>query len=226
MNSKLMLFILLSAVLSSCKKTTNVDVTVSTSGKLTYKLLDDSGKGMPRVKVSLFDNNPSYYSNASILLDTRVTDENGLVDFGDLNPSNYRVYPDSPVVNNVKYNFFEHVQVITGATKHKEAKVTDYSGTFKIKLQNTNSQAQKGIGVLLVPAQKFIYSSTVTNLIALADYKGLSDDAGMVTLKVPSDKAYTTLIYNTTTNTPYGWSNHNTVERDKTISMSFFIYPN
>lgn len=223
MKSKLTFLILLLAVFASCKKTTNVDVKLSTSGKLTYKLTDDAGKGLPNVKVSLFDRQDNY-SNTTILLDTRLTDPNGQVDFGDLNPNNYLLVADSAKVNNVAYMVQEYVQVITGAVKQKETKVTDYSGTFTMTVKSYNSnQPLKNIGVIMVPSNKFNYSSTTAAHLKVADFSGATNDAGLIIFRIPSNKQYTVYLYNTVTNASY---NYNTVsvQKDATVNYSMNIY--
>jgi len=226
MKSKFTLFILLLSVFASCKKTNNVDVTVSTSGKLSYKLLDDSGKGIPNVKVSIFDTPDNYYSNAKILLDTRLTDQNGLADFGDLNPRSYLIVLDSPMVKNIKYNIQEYVQVITGKTKEKEIKVPDYSGTmnFKVTAPYNNNQPQRNIGLLLIPAYKYGYNLTIDAYLRLAEFKGVTNDTGMISFKVPSNKDYYVLAYNITTNQVYGAGSYPPVQKDGTVNQSFYIY--
>ena len=218
-----MLFILLIAVLASCKKTTNVDISLSTSGKLTYKLLDDAGKGMPNVAVSLFDNlNNS--SNTTILLDKRLTDEKGIADFGDLNPHNYLVVPDSPMVNNVKYNIPEYIQVLTGVTKNKEVKVSAYSGTFNISVMSYSTGLPlKNIGILVIPTNKFNYDSATSDP-NVADYKGVSNDAGLASFKVPSQKEYCVFLYNLTTKAFYGYHNYKLVQTNQTEKISMIVY--
>jgi hypothetical protein len=224
MKSKLTLLILLLAVFTSCKKTTNVDVTLSTSGKLTYKLLDDAQKGIPNVKVSLYDNLANF-SNTTILLETRITDQNGIVDFGDLNPKNYLIILDSPMVNNVKYNIQDYVQILTGTTKNKEIKVSDFSGTFNLKVKSSkNNVSLKNVGVLIVPSNKYAYYSSTTDYFKIADYKGVCDDAGLVSFKVPSNKAYNILVYNVNTNVSYGIYTYQTVQTNDTVNIPWDLY--
>ncbi|NQX39237.1 hypothetical protein SAMN05421820_102393 [Pedobacter steynii] len=225
MKSKFTLLILLLAIFASCKKTTNVDVKLSTSGKLSYRLTDDAGKGLPNVKVSLFDRQDNY-SNTNILLDTRLTDPNGLADFGDLNPNNYLLVADSPKVNNIAYFIQEYVQVITGAVKQKEVKVTDHSGTFNIvvKSYNNPNQPLKNIGVMMIPSAKFNYSlSTVANL-KVADASGLTNADGLVTFKVPSNKQYTIYLYNSVTNAVFNYNGNLLVQKGATYSYTTGVY--
>ncbi|MBB4107139.1 hypothetical protein [Pedobacter zeae] len=224
MKSKLTLLILLTVVFIACKKTTNVDVKLSTSGKLTYRLTDDAGKGLANVKVSLFDRADGYYSNYNILLETRVTDPNGLADFGDLNPNNYMLVTDSAKVNNVAYLVQEYVQVITGAAKAKETKVTDFSGTFALTVRSYNNQPLKNIGVIMIPSNKFNYSSTTAANLKVADFSGVTNDAGLITFRIPSAKQYLVYLYNTVTNASYNYNNGISVQKDATVNYSMSIY--
>jgi hypothetical protein len=226
MKLKFTLAILLLASLSACKKTTNVDVSLSTSGKLTYKIMDDSGKGMPNIRISLFDN-VDKNQNTRDLLDSQISNQDGQVDFGDLNPSNYLVVPDSPVVNNVKYNVQDYVQVITGTTKNRAVKVSDFSGTYNFKIFNYNkNHVQANVGILMIPTQRYIYQDNAPHYFSLADYKGVTDANGLLTFKVPSNKEYTIYVYNTTTNIPYMVGSANILERNQTSNLTFNIYEN
>ena len=215
---------MLLAVTTSCKKTTNVDVELSTSGKLTYKLTDDAGKGLPNVAVSLFDRQ-GYY-NSDVLLDKQVTDANGQVDFGDLNPSNYMLVADSAKVNNVSYNVQEWVQVITGSVKEKATKVTDFSGTLTVRVySNNNNQPLKNIGILIIPSNKYNYSSPTSSHLKNADFSGLTNDAGLATFKIPSNKDYTVYLYNTVTNAQYNHNyNYLSIQKGSTIDHFINVY--
>ena len=223
MKSKLTLFILIFGTLTSCEKTTNVDVIVSTSGKLNYKLVDDSGKGVPNVKVSLYDilgNYASYHA----LIDQGTTDAEGIVDFGDLNPQTYLVRADSAIVNNVGYMVQEHVQVTTGAGKQKETKVTDFSGTLSVTVQSYNGQRLRNIGIAVVPANRFDYRSDTNYFLRVADFKVLTDDTGTVILKIPSDKEYVLYFYNSVTNAAYNNYQHVSVQKGREYQYSTYIY--
>ncbi|QPH40121.1 hypothetical protein [Pedobacter endophyticus] len=227
MKSKLTFLTLLLAVLFSCKKTTNVDLELSTSGKLAYKLTDDAGKAIPNVKVSLLVNN-DHYSNY-VLLDSRVTDGNGQADFGDLNAGNYQVVSDSARVNNIPYLVKELVQVTAGAAKTKETKVTDFSGTYVMSVKSSNnSQPLKNVGVLLIPSARYSYNSTTANQLKVAHFSGLTNDAGVVSFKVPSDMGYYVYVYNTVTNASYsgygGYYSNFTVQRGATVNNTYTIY--
>lgn len=217
---------MLLAFLTSCKKTTNVDMSLSTSGKLTYRLLDDSGKGIPNLRISLFDNIDKNL-NSKVLIDSKITNQDGQVDFGDLNPSNYLVAPDSVSLNNVKYNVQDYVQVITGAAKNREVKVSDFSGTYNFKAINYNkNQGQPNVGILMIPTPSYIYLADMSQYVKLADYKGVTDAKGLLSFKVPSNKEYTIYVYNTTTNAAYMVSSFNVIERNQIFNQNYIIYEN
>jgi hypothetical protein len=224
MKFKLTLLLLLFAVVTSCKKTTNIDVELSTSGRLTYKLTDDKGKGLPNVKVSLFDHQRNY-SNATMLLDTRLTDSEGLIDFGDLNPNNYMLVVDSAKVNNVAYNVQEYVQVITGAVKQKETNVTDFSGTYKMTVRSYNTnQPLKNIGVILIPSNKFDYFSSTSSLLKVSDFSGVTNELGSISFRIPSNKQYSVYLYNMVTNASYNQNGATYVDKDGSVDYTITIY--
>jgi len=227
MKFKLTFLTLLLTVLFSCKKTTNVDVELTTSGKLTYKLTDDAGKAIPNVKVSLLVNN-DHYSNY-VLLDSRVTDSNGQADFGDLNAGNYQLLSDSAKVNNIPYLVKELVQVTAGITRTKETKVTDFSGTYVMTVKSyNNAQPLKNVGVLLIPSSRYNYSATTANQLKAAHFSGKTNDAGVVSFKVPSDMSYYVYVYNTVTNASYsgygGYYGNFTVQRGATFNNTYTVY--
>lgn len=218
MKSKLSLLILLLTIFTSCKKTNDIDNTVSVTGKLTYKLLDDAGKGLPNVKIRLRDYD-------QLLLDTRITDKNGLVDFGELNTGNYFVFPESPVVNNVEYLIQDYIQLVPGETKNKEVKVSDYSGKFNfvIKAYNHNNMPVENIGLLLIPLSKFVYDPLST-YFDVADYKGVSNANGLVSFKAASDIDYIAYLYNIKTNISYGRYHNIIVRKNQTVNMPLEIF--
>jgi hypothetical protein len=227
MKSKITFLFIFAIAIASCKKTTNVDVSINNSGKLSYKLLDDAGKGLPNVKVQLYDNINVYY-NTPVLLETRTTDQNGIIDFGELNPSTYQLVPDSPQVNKVKYHFSEYVQVTAGSTKQKDTKVSDYSGTLNIIARSyyPGNTPLRNLGVLLVPYSKYNYSNNLSSNISNADFKGVTDNNGLISFKIPSTTSYSILLYNTSTNAYINAFSSFTVEKDANYNLPVVWYYN
>jgi hypothetical protein len=195
---KITLSLLLLAAFVSCKKTTNTEVVLPTSGKLTYKLVDDAGKGITGVNVNLYDLVDGLKIEP-VILDQVVTNANGVADFGELNPATYYIVADSPKVNNIYYIIKDYVQVIRGSENQKSVKVTDYSALASLKFVSDYYQTPApNIGVLLIPFKKFT-GDPVSALLKVADYKGTTNAAGEVTFRVPSLKNYTVVAYNINT---------------------------
>lgn len=221
MKLKLAYLMLLSVAFVSCKKTTEVELSLSNSGKLTYKLTDENGKGLSNVKVSLFDHLDSYYASNSILIDERRTDGNGQVDFGDLNPKSYLIVADSAKANNVNYIVRDYVQVTTGITKNKETKVTDFSGTLVVKVTSYyTNQPAKNIGVLIIPTSNYEYEQYISKSLATAEFKGVTGDNGIATFKIASGKDYVVCLYNTTTFSILNWG---TTSIQKGVTMNYSV---
>ena len=219
MKSKLTILILFLAVFTSCKKTTNIEVTTPTTGEFSYKLLDDAGKGLSNVKVSIFDQ-----TEERLVLQEVFTDKNGIADFGRLNSGTYLIRADSPVVNKVKYPIQEYVQVLTGKPKHREIKVSDYSGTFNFTVLNTSQNPQKNLGILMIPKDNYIYGLPTTSYFDVADYKGVSDAKGFISFKVPANKEYMVYIYNITTNVRYDSGGILSIQKDAILNSNLYIY--
>lgn len=147
-------------------------------------------------------------------------------DFGDLNPKNYQLLVDSVKVNNMAYVVQEYVQVVNGGVKQKETKVTDHSGTFTLLVRSAynNNQPLKNVGVIIIPSNKFNYSSSTAFNLKIADFSGVTNDNGLITLKIPSNKSYTVYLYNTVTNSSYNNNSNLYVQKDGTASYSVNVY--
>ncbi|PRY52778.1 hypothetical protein B0I27_105247 [Arcticibacter pallidicorallinus] len=203
MKPKLVFLLLLSVVIISCKKTTIVDVAPSNSGKLIYKLTDDAGKGLPGVAISLFAYE-GVYSDYQILLDKQVTDVNGQIDFGDLNPDKYLIRADSVKVNDLTYVVHEYVEVSVAATTRREVKATDFSAQLTITVRSYNDEKpMKSVGVMVVPTNKIYNEYTTASNSKIADYKGVTNSSGLIKIKIPCYKQYKIYLYDLVTNSGY-----------------------
>lgn len=221
MKSKLPFLILFLAVLTSCKKIVNIEVTVPLAEKFTYKLLDDAGKGLSNVKVSIFE----YSSNENrALLYEGFTDKNGIADFGKINSGFYFIKADSPEVNNVKYPVQQNIQLFSDKPNHKEVKVSDFSATFNFTVVDySHYDLPINIGMLMIPKNKFKYGLPTTSYFDVADYKGACDDKGFISFQVPSNKDYISYLYNITTNNRYQESLIPSVQTNVSLFTKIYI---
>lgn len=197
-----MVLLLFATVVISCEKATNVRLVEGEgSGKLSYRLVDGSGAGLPGIRVGVYKiqhHSGGTYFDPSSLLDTMRTDKDGMAVFPMLGPANYLVVPDSPKVNNVLYNIREFVQVVAGKEKKKVTKVPDFSGTLKVFLKSSLDYITpiRGMGIALIPYNPLIVRpNNLKELLDGATIRGVTDQEGIASIRIPADISYRVLIY-------------------------------
>ena len=227
MKSKIILFVLLMVLVASCKKKDPDPIpepkpdpgSTKTLGSLVYKIVDDQGKGMRGIIVTM------YRDDFKTFMQNRTTDENGLVNFGVLDPVGYAIAIDSPTVNNIKYSPRERVKIVAGKDTKRELKVSDFSGTHTINVISDDINADaKDINVFLIPPNKYPYL-TLTSVQKLAEFNSTTNSQGSVSFKIPSNKSYRVILYNTATKkilNDYG-NEEFTVGKDSTQSVTLHI---
>ncbi|WP_157258197.1 SpaA isopeptide-forming pilin-related protein [Pedobacter ginsenosidimutans] len=232
MKCKIMVLFGLFILALSCKKITNVNLVDGVnSGKLSYKLVDDAGKGLAGTKVSLYDAkvvlNTSYPS-ANALIATIRTDQDGVAYFSDLLPKNYLVICDTAIVNKARYRTDEFVQVVADTDKKKSVKVSAFSGTLNLTLISTSDYRSplKNVGVVAYPVNDIkLNSGNVSDVINSSSLKGVTDASGLVSLKLPSNIPFDFIVYNLTNrNLGYGYGNYS-VAKDTKSNMTLYSYP-
>ena len=196
-----MLLVFLACIVVSCEKITNAKlVNSATTGKLSYKIVDDEGKGLSAVRVSVYkyiSNSEGINFDSSTLIDTVRTDENGVAMFSELFPENYLLVTDSPMVNKVKYNTREFVQVVAGLEKEKVTKASEFSGSLRIVLTSNLDYRTllSNTGVAAIPYDTQYISSDVKGYAERAVITGITNDQGLVVLKIPSNVPYYIMVY-------------------------------
>lgn len=217
-------FIVLTLLIAtvSCKKEVIVNlVEGETTGKLNYKLTDDTGKGLPGLNVYLYD--PGSKQEPNLLTDSAITNSDGEVSFSDLLPNNYQLKTDIKLNNNF-YSIDEYVQITAGVERKKTTKVTDFSGTLKIRLLSyQNGTPIHGQGVVAFPVDKIhVTSDNVADVVKSSTLKGLTDKNGYVSLKVPANKSFDFIVHHTLYGN-YGWGyGTQQVAKDRTIDITLY----
>jgi len=195
-------------------------ISVPTTGKLTCQLVDESGKAIPGVNVNLHDLFGGLKSDP-VVIDKKVTNQNGLVDFGELNPATYYITADSPKVNNVAYIVKDYIQVRAGDKSQKTIKVTDYSGTISFTFASYyTDKPAKNIGILLIPFSKFT-SQPISVMSKVAEFKGTTSSTGELSFRIPSDKSYMVLAYNLATERIYEYYMNFSVNTNENKSLYY-----
>lgn len=211
MKSKIILLLGLSVLTASCKKITNITLVDGiNTGKLSYKLNDDSGKGLVGVKVSIY-NLEFGGRNANLdpraLVNTTLTNHDGIAYFTDLLPQAYRVTTDSPIVNQIKYRTEQYVQVVADTEKSRTIKVSEFSGILNIKVTSRDGVSSlENLTVLAFPIDDLKpNANNIQAIIKASNFKGVTDTIGTVSIKIPSNIPYDLVVYNPTNgNINYG----------------------
>ncbi|MBT2561203.1 hypothetical protein J7E50_10205 [Pedobacter sp. ISL-68] len=232
MKCKIMVLLGLFILALSCKKITNVKLVDGVnSGKLSYKLVDDAGKGLAGTKVLLYDAKVvlnTSYPGANALIATIRTDQDGVAYFPELLPKNYLVICDTAIVNKARYRTDEFVQVVADTEKKKSIKVSAFSGTLNLTLISTSDYRSplKNVGVVAYPVNDIkINSGNVADVINSSSLKGVTDASGLVSIKLPSNIPFDFIVYNLTNrNLGYGYGNYS-VAKDTKINTTLYSYP-
>jgi len=201
MKAKFILLLILFALTGSCKKITHVTlIEPAKPGKLSYQIVDDEGKGVSGVKVHLYDAMSKAKTIPANSLAQSRTNQEGVAGFTDLLPGNYQVVSDSAVVNGLMYALSEYIQILSDVEKRKTVKASDFSGTLTVKLLAQNRETPlANMGLLAFEAEKRPSADKIKSFIASALLKGVTDKNGMASIKVPSNRLYSIIVYSLTT---------------------------
>ncbi|WP_342332442.1 hypothetical protein [Pedobacter sp. FW305-3-2-15-E-R2A2] len=229
---KLMLLLVFATVAISCEKVTNVRlVEGESSGKMSYRLVDDSGAGLPGIRVGVYkirSHSSDTYFDPSSLLDSVRTDKDGVAVFPMLAPANYLVVPDSPKLNNVLYNISEFVQVVAGKEKKKITKISDFSGVLRVTLKSSLDYITpiRSMGIALIPYNPLIVRpNNLKELLDGATIKGVTNHEGFVSIKIPADISYRVLIYGLYNKTIIYGSDEYRVQKDGIAYSGLYMDP-
>ncbi|GHE36710.1 hypothetical protein GCM10017764_19850 [Sphingobacterium griseoflavum] len=215
----------------SCKKTTNVAlVDVETTGALRCIFQDDDGRGIAGAKVYLYDNG-SYAGLGDVyfnsLIDSVLTDQQGIVYFQNLLPKSYLIRADSVPMNRLRYRTAEYMQAVAGVVKERVVKVSDFSGTLRIRLFSYYDYTMPlaNLSVVAYPSHIALQSDNLTDYINSTTLKGTTDAQGYVSIKVPSNITYNFVIYNPkNSNMGFGYGVYE-IRKGEINDITLYSYP-
>jgi hypothetical protein len=227
MNLIIIAFIAGIVLVTSCQKD-NINVTLTTSGKLHVTISDSTGKKYEGVLVHLYVT----VTSSSNEIDTKRTDKNGSIDFGTLAPDKYFVVTDKIKNGNKKYKIERAIQVNSGELKEVILNPFEFVGTLKMNVSLYSSSSStihlSNLKVALVDYDDY-YPPTVTNrqkvISSAVDIKNV-DNNGMAKFEnIPSFIRYMVYGYINNTDTMGGWSRNSyiTVTKDEISSASVYF---
>lgn len=198
------LLIALLAVLSiwSCSEdVTDYTVILKESGKLKVEFLQNnipvSGTMVYLIPEMNYDKGNSYIEYA---IDYKETNEDGFVDFGEVNAGNYIIITEGVVVGSLTYNPERIVQVISGEEKTYSIEVLDYSGDISIYVYSYNYDlyeydALQGIHVAMVTDEIMYNTASVEEAIDQAYSDKTTNTDGIAEFNLPSGYYYYAIAY-------------------------------
>jgi len=198
----LLLTLLVAIFLWSCSDDSDMTVILKEAGKLKVEFTQN---GAPLIGTMVYlipemnggeDKGNSYIEYA---IDFKETDEDGIVDFGEVNVGNYYVITEGVVVGSMTYNPVRIVQVVSDTKKEYTVEVLDYKGTITLTVFTYDEYYElvptSGIKVAILPQEDVIYPYEDAIDFAFAEKTTNSD--GIVTFELPSGYYYDAIIYTT-----------------------------
>jgi len=219
------LFALLTTMVS-CKDVVNVNIVdEEITGKLSYKLIDDEGKGLSGVKVKLYNMKNETSPNAPTLdrlVAVAYTNQDGIVYFEELIPDIYSFTADSAIVNGDRYRLQDYAQIVGGVERKKIVKVSDFSGVFNIGVEG-KGKVGRNLGVAVFPANTIpTHTGSLAELIKKTKFKGVTDENGKVSIRVPSDIAVQFVVYDLSYSNFAPNSTNSSVKKDRRYSTTLY----
>jgi hypothetical protein len=232
----LTLFILSVILFTTCQKSNDLTVTLKQSGILKIQLTDKNNNPLVGNKVKLYTNFAYSLSgnqqSYDLLYDTKTTDANGSVDFGELNQGIYVVVSEKVKVGNISYNVMKPVQLVTGNSNSLAINPEDYVGKITLKVYMSDNYSSgsyspvSNANVVLVNYDDFVDSMTHQEILAKAAVTGQTDTHGKVVFeKAPANFDYKAYVYYT--DTTAAWANNNSdyiyVSKDGETEVSILV---
>ena len=197
---------------SSCEKS-DITVNLKQSGKLKVQIKNKNNEAIKDLKVKLYSSaTTSSSSVSSSMLDVKVTDENGNVDFGELLQNTYYVVAQDVKVGTAKYYISKPVQVVTGMSDVVIINPEDFVGklTLKVNMDNyiTGSSSSylpvKQVNVAMIDYNDYNDTLTYQQVLSKAVITAKTDDMGSVVFdNFPAYYSFYPFVYYS--DTAYAW---------------------
>lgn len=222
MKSSILSVVLIALLFISCEKNPdNITVTIINSGTLKVKVTDNSNNGVAKAKLSVYSRVNDGYDR--IFYDS--TDASGNLDVGKLLEGSYEFYLWVKKDNRI-YNSRGYFQVIAGNEKIIEVNPFRNVGNVTVSIVNTNNEPITGVNVALIPHPKFSnVNYTFESLLQEAYFTGVVNSNGSVRIeKIPADWEYSVLIYRSSSEYEYSFSNYVYAIREEERSFIIQAY--
>lgn len=209
---------------NSCTKQDEITVNLVQQGNLQVKFVDNNNNPLTDVKVAL---NLGMYS--SMEYDTKLTDAEGLVDFGELLNGMYYIGSEDIEIAGRKYNVIKPIQVTTGLKETIIINVEEFVGDVELTINSiigySDIDVVANVNVVLFPVEEYSNELTHSDIINGAYSSGVTDEEGKLSLEnVPAYTNYLVYVYFDEVHA--GWSNSYTeifVEKGGLEEVRIFV---
>jgi len=212
MKTKFLSLVLLAFLMISCQNSLDNDLTMRliTSSKLTVTVVDSKGVSITNVNVKIYDrsilssSSSSSFSSLAYIC-SEITDANGKVNFGDIASGTYFLIIDSVRINGLNYEPAMQFQINSAVDKNITINPEDYATTFNLNIQKAetsktssmvNLSSFVNLNILFIPYSSYSTNTSLDKLISLAEVSGKTNEAGYLSVKLPSFRTYIAVAYN------------------------------
>ncbi len=181
----------------SCSKDESLEVILKQSGNLSATLKQKDGTPISDEVVYLYDFNTQ--------MDSKKTDANGNVNFGECLEGYYKLVVEDIDVNNVTYSINQQIQVISGSSKNIELIPEDYVGsvTFKALERNVNDDEKyiyeplSGVTAFIISSEDYsLYSYDINELLIHTIVQGITAENGEVEIEnIPANQNFVIVYF-------------------------------
>ena len=235
MRKNLILLLAFVAVLVSCSED-EYTVTLKESGKLTAQLTQNgtaiSGETVYLIPESSVSNKDSKSSLIAYSIDYKETDENGNVDFGEVNSGNYYVATDGIEISGKTYYPSKVTQVVSGGTREVTMDVMDYTGTIELTVLEYDYNYYdympvSGVKVAILDEDDYSNANSFDDWMDSKIEESTTDSNGEVSFTLPSGTYYVAVVYITDSYgdvTDYDTEYLTYLDMDEEYSETMYVY--
>lgn len=222
--------------LFSCSEENEFTITLKESGKLQVQLLQN-GIPITNETVYLIPESVGSKESKSLVqyaIDYIDTDEQGYVDYGEVNTGNYFLATDGIELNYMTYYPVRIAQIVSGGNKSITLEVTEFTGTINLTIVEYDYMTYdyipvSGVNVAILEESDYYESYNIDDRIENSIDDKKTNSNGEVSYTLPSGNYYVAIIY---TKDSYGEVNDYDVEYlsyldmgeeyNRTISIYFY----
>jgi hypothetical protein len=194
-------FLILLVFLISCDRNEEVEETFKPSGNLTANYLDNNGNALSDIKVKLISPstidaiNMQTISHGGVLTEC-ITNNEGLVDFGELTVGNYEL-KSTATINDIKYVSREWVNVVAVNKNIIHINPQESLGEVNLSFRFKHDYIPKGtsLKVVLIDNSVLIEDESLREIVKSAEDSATVNDESKISFTLPTYRHFRIYTY-------------------------------